>query len=176
MIVYFLRHASAGKKMLNPKKDERRPLDEEGILQTRYVGRMLAALDLQIDHIVSSPLKRATQTASLVANELAFEKPIRTHNALRPVASHEDFLELLAHFRKSEAIIVVGHNPTMAEFLGKTITGKAGTSQLDFKKGAVAKVDVNGRSGTLEWMVTPRIARALQTTLKSSSRPKTARK
>src|SRR5882672_8505553 len=130
MIVYFLRHASAGKKMLNPKKDERRPLDEEGILQTRYVGRMLAALDLQIDHIVSSPLKRATQTASLVANELAFEKPIRTHNALRPVASHEDFLELLAHFRKSEAIIVVNHNPTMSEFLGKTISSKTGATQI----------------------------------------------
>lgn len=175
MIVYFLRHASAGKKMLNPKKDERRPLDEEGILQTRYMGRMLAALDLQIDHIVSSPLKRATQTASLVANELAFEKPVKTHNALRPDASHEDFLELLAHFRKSEAIIVVGHNPTMAEFLGKTIS-KTGAIQLEFKKGAVVKVDVNGRSGRLEWMVTPRIARTLQTTLKTSSRPKTARK
>lgn len=175
MIVYFLRHASAGKKMLNPKKDERRPLDEEGVLQTRYIGRMLAALDLQVDHIVTSPLKRAIQTASLVANELAFEKPVKPVDALRPGASHEDFLELLANFRKSEAIIVVGHNPTMAEFLGKTIS-RTGSTQIEFKKGAVAKVDVNGRSGTLEWMVTPRIARALQTTLKTSSRPKTARK
>ena len=39
MLLYFFRHASAGKSMLNPKKDERRPLDEEGILQVRYVGR-----------------------------------------------------------------------------------------------------------------------------------------
>src|SRR5258708_34085086 len=109
MIVYFLRHASAGKKMLNPKKDERRPLDDEGILQTRYIGRMLAALDLQLDHIVSSPLKRATQTASLVANELAFERPITPNNALRPVASHEAFLELLTHFSKSGPLILVPH-------------------------------------------------------------------
>jgi phosphohistidine phosphatase len=176
MIVYFLRHASAGKRMLNPKKDERRPLDDEGILQTRYIGRMLAALDLQVDQILSSPLKRATQTASLVANELAFENPIKTHDALRPEARHEDFLELLAHYRKAESIIVVGHNPTMAEFLSKTISRKPGTAQIDFKKGAVARVDLAGRSGTLEWIVTPRIARALQSTLKSSSRPKTARK
>ena len=42
--------------MLNPKKDERRPLDEEGILQSRYVGRLLANLDVQVDQIVSSPL------------------------------------------------------------------------------------------------------------------------
>ena len=46
MTVYFLRHASAGKKMLNPQKDERRPLDEEGILQARYMGRLLANLDV----------------------------------------------------------------------------------------------------------------------------------
>ena len=176
MIVYFLRHASAGKAGANPKKDERRPLDDEGILQTRYIGRMLAALDLQIDHIISSPLKRATQTASLVANELAFEKPVKTHDALRPGARHEDFLALLAHFKKSESIIVVGHNPAMAEFLSKTISRKTGAAQIDFKKGAVARVDLAGRSGALEWMVTPRIAHALQSSLKSSSRPKTARK
>src|SRR5437660_7391502 len=122
MIVYFLRHASAGKKMLNPKKDERRPLDDEGILQTRYIGRMLAGLDLQVDHIVSSPLKRAIQTASLIANEMAFENPVKSHNALRPEGRHEDFLELLSHYRKSESILVVGHNPTMAEFLSKSIS------------------------------------------------------
>jgi len=176
MIVYFLRHASAGKATPNPKKDERRPLDDEGILQTRYIGRMLAALDLQVDHILSSPLKRSTQTASLVANELAHEGPVKTHAALRPGARYEDFLELLAYFRKSESIIVVGHNPNMAEFLSRTISSKTGAAQVDFKKGAVARVDLAGRSGTLEWMVTPRIARALQSSLKSSSRPKTARK
>ena len=59
MLLYFLRHASAGKSMMNPKKDERRPLDEEGMLQARYVGRLLANLDVQVDQIISSPLKRA---------------------------------------------------------------------------------------------------------------------
>src|SRR5215467_13352887 len=82
MIIYFLRHASAGKKVSDPKKDERRPLDEEGILQARYMGRMLANLDVQVDQIISSRLKRALQTASLVANELAHESPIRTDDAL----------------------------------------------------------------------------------------------
>ena len=46
MLLYFLRHASAGKSTMNPKKDERRPLDEEGMLQVRYVGRLLANLDV----------------------------------------------------------------------------------------------------------------------------------
>ena len=30
MIIYFLRHASAGEKLSNPKKDEKRALDEDG--------------------------------------------------------------------------------------------------------------------------------------------------
>ena len=31
MILYFLRHASAGQHMANPKKDEKRALDKDGI-------------------------------------------------------------------------------------------------------------------------------------------------
>jgi phosphohistidine phosphatase len=176
MLLYFLRHASAGKTMLNPKKDERRPLDEEGILQARYVGRMLANLDVQVDQIISSPLKRARQTASLVANELAFEAPVQIDDALRPEAEFEQFQAMLAHYKKYDAIMVVGHNPSFTEFLSKSISAGNGTPQFDFKKGAVARVEMNGRSGILQWLVTPKIARTLQTSLKSSSRPKTSRK
>jgi phosphohistidine phosphatase len=176
MIVYFLRHASAGKSMLNPKKDERRPLDEEGILQSRYIGRMLANLDVQVDQIISSPLKRARQTASLVANELAFEQAVQLDEALRPEAEFEHFQAMLARYRKYDAIMVVGHNPSFTEFLSKSISGAAGAAHIDFKKGAVAKVDIDGRNGTMQWLVTPKIARTLQAGLKASSRPKTSRK
>ena len=176
MIIYFLRHASAGKKMLNPKKDERRPLDEEGILQARYIGRMLAMLDVQVDQIVSSPLKRAMQTASLVANELAFETPVRIEDALRPEATFEQFQGMLSGLKKVDSVIVVGHNPSFSEFLSKTISDGSGTAQLEVKKGSVSKVETQGRTGTLQWMVTPKIARVLQASLKSSSRPKTSRK
>ena len=68
MILYFLRHASAGEHFTNPKKDEKRALDKEGIEQCGYIGRALAALDVQVDTIISSPLKRSTQTASLVGS------------------------------------------------------------------------------------------------------------
>jgi len=176
MIIYFLRHASAGKSMLNPKKDERRPLDEEGILQSRYVGRMLANLDVQVDQIISSPLKRARQTASLVANELAFESALQADDALRPDAELEQFQSTLARYRKYDAVMVVGHNPSLTEFLSKSISAGTGAAQIDFKKGAVAKVEMNGRTGTLHWLVTPKIARTVQASLKTSSRPKTSRK
>ncbi|HXB22551.1 MAG TPA: phosphohistidine phosphatase SixA [Candidatus Solibacter sp.] len=176
MIVYFLRHASAGKHMLNATKNERRPLDEEGVLQARYVGRLLTNLDVQVECIISSPLKRAMQTASLVANELAFENPVHTEDALRPEAPFEQFQHLIAQHRRHEAIILVGHNPNLTEFLSKTISENTGAAQVDFKKGAVAKVELRGRSGTLHWLVTPKIARALQNNLKSNSLPKTSLK
>jgi phosphohistidine phosphatase len=176
MLLYFLRHASAGKSTMNPKKDERRPLDEEGMLQARYVGRLLANLDVQVDQIVSSPLKRALQTATLVANELAFEAAVQIDDALRPEAEFDQFQTMLARYKKYDAVMVVGHNPSLTEFLSKSVSGASGSTQVDFRKGAVARVEMNGRTGTLDWLVTPKIARTLQTSLKSSSRPKTSRK
>lgn len=176
MIVYFLRHASAGQSLLNAQKDERRPLDEEGTVQARYVGRLLANLDVQVEQIVSSPLKRARQTASLVANELAFEGAVQLDDALRPQAQLGEFQALLSRLRKHESVMVVGHNPSLNEFLSKIVGAGSGSARTELKKGAVAKVEIAGRSGILAWLVTPKIARALQASRKRSSRPKTSRK
>ena len=84
MIIYFLRHASAGERKKSTKKDERRPLDAQGIEQCGDVGRALAALDVAVDAVISSPLKRATQTAALVGNEIGYERQLFIDNALRP--------------------------------------------------------------------------------------------
>jgi phosphohistidine phosphatase len=176
MIIYFLRHASANKALTNPSKDERRPLDEEGILQARYIGRMLAGIDVQVEHIVSSPLKRALQTASLVANELAFETAVQTDAALRPEAELEQFQALLLRLRKYASVMVVGHNPSLTEFLSKSIAASSGAALVELKKGAVAKVEMTGRRGSLHWLITPKIARALHASRKLSSRPNTSRK
>ena len=84
MDIYFLRHANAGEPKLNPAKDEKRPIDKLGIEQSHDVGRALAALDVNPDVIISSPLRRATQTAAVVANELGHEDKVITDAALRP--------------------------------------------------------------------------------------------
>src|ERR1035438_7056525 len=95
MIIYFLRHASAGQHLVNLKKDEKRALDKEGIEQCGYVGRALAAIDAQVDVIISSPLKRATQTASLVGNEMGYEGKLQIDTGLRPAATLADFHPLV---------------------------------------------------------------------------------
>jgi phosphohistidine phosphatase len=176
MILYFLRHASAGEHVMNPKKDEKRALDKEGIEQCGYVGRALAALNVQVDTIVSSPLKRCTQTASLVGNELGYEGKLQIDAGLRPGAGFADFRKLLEKYAKQEAVMVVGHNPNLSQFLGSVISDSGCEASVDLKKGAVAKVEMRRTSGTLQWCVTPRVLRTLYDTAVESSRPNTSRK
>ena len=176
MIVYFLRHANAGKPLANPKKDEKRALDKEGIEQCGIVGRALAALDVQVDVIISSPLKRAAQTASLVGNELSYEGKLQLEDALRPGASFADFRKMLEKYFNQEAIMVVGHNPNLSEFLGRSISETGCEAGTELKKSAVAKVEMGRNSALLHWFLTPKVLRSLYAAAAESSRPKTSRK
>jgi phosphohistidine phosphatase len=176
MIVYFLRHASAGEHFVNPKKDEKRALDKEGIEQCGYIGRALAALDVQVDAVVSSPLKRSTQTASLIGNELGYEGKLQLDPGLRPEAGLADFRKILEKYARQEAIMVVGHNPNLSQFLGSVISDSGCEASVELKKGAVAKVEMRRTSGTLQWCLTPKVLRTLYDTAVESSRPKTSRK
>jgi phosphohistidine phosphatase len=176
MIIYFLRHASAGVPVSNPKKDEKRALDETGVEQCGYVGRALSALDAQVDVILSSPLKRAAQTASLVGNEMGHEGKLQLEDGLRPPASFADFRKMLDKYAKHEAIMVVGHNPNLSEFLGRSISETGCEATVELKKGAVARVEMNRNAASLMWCLTPKILRTLHAAAAESSRPKTSRK
>ncbi len=176
MILYFLRHASAGEHLMNPKKDEKRALDKEGIEQCGYIGRALTALDVQVDTIVSSPLKRCTQTASLVGNEIGYEGKLQIDPGLRPAAGLAEFRKLLEKYARQEAVMVVGHNPNLSQFLGSVISDSGCEASLELKKGAIAKVEMRRTSGTLQWCLTPKVLRTLYETAVESSRPKTSRK
>src|SRR5204863_1419793 len=133
MIIYFLRHANAGERVNNPKKDEKRALDQIGIEQCGNVGRALAALDTRVEVVISSPLKRATQTASLVGNEMGYEGKLQIEDALRPGTSYDDFHRMLGKYAKVEALMVVGHNPNLSEFLGRLISEGACEAAVDLK-------------------------------------------
>ncbi len=176
MVLYFLRHASAGEPVSNPKKDEKRALDETGVEQCGYVGRALAALDVQVDVVISSPLKRAAQTASLVGNEMGYEGKLQFEDALRPTATFADFRKLLDKYAKHDGIMVVGHNPTLSEFLGRAISESGCEAAIDLKKGAVARADFNRGGASLTWCLTPKLLRTLYAAAAESSRPKISRK
>jgi phosphohistidine phosphatase len=176
MIVYFLRHANAGQHVSNPKKDEKRALDETGVEQCGYVGRALAALDTQVDVIISSPLKRAAQTASLVGNEMGYEGKLQFDDALRPSAAFGEFRKLLDKYSKYDNIMVVGHNPNLSEFLGRSISETGCEAGVELKKGGVARVELGRNSAVLNWCLTPKMLRTLYSAAAESSRPKSSRK
>jgi phosphohistidine phosphatase len=176
MIIYLLRHASAGESLSNPKKDEQRALDRGGIEQCGYIGRALAAMEVHVDMIVSSPLKRAAQTASLVGNELSYEGKLQFEDALRPSAGFADFRRLLDKYAKYEAIMVVGHNPSLSEFTGRSISEAGCEAAVELKKGAVAKLEMGRNAAVLQWCITPKIVKALYAGSADNSRPKTSRK
>lgn len=174
MIVYFLRHASAGDSLSNPTRDARRALDEEGIEQSGLAGRALNSVGVQVDAVVSSPLKRATQTASLVANELGFDGKITYSTVLSEATDFAQFRLLLSQHNKREAIMLVGHNPSLSQFLSLLLSGGKTDRAVELKKGAVARVDIDSRNrAVLQWCLTPKLLRSLYDSVATNSRPKT---
>lgn len=177
MDIYFLRHANAGEPKLNSAKDEKRPLDKLGIEQSHDVGRALSSLDVTVDAIISSPLRRATQTAAVVANELGHEEKVMIDPALKPGGTYEQFQELLVRHSRQDAIMLVGHNPNLTEFVNKLLAGGAALRAIELKKGSIARVEKVGRKpAVLRWCMTPKVVRTLQQDSTKSSRPKTVSK
>jgi len=175
MNLYLMRHANAGLPRENPTLDAKRSLVKEGKEQCMMMARMLGALKVQVDVIVSSPLKRALQTAQFVGTELGYEAPVEISPALSPDGDYGDFMEMLNHYAEYEGILVVGHNPNVFQFLGRMITGNGGAS-IRMRKGSVARVDLQSHPPRLHWLIDPRMARSIYASVGKSSRPKTSRK
>jgi phosphohistidine phosphatase len=175
MILYLMRHANAGLSRENPILDAKRGLVKEGKEQCMLMARMLGALKVQVDVIVSSPLKRAMQTAQFVGTELGFDGRVETSKALLPSADFAAFQKMLLKYSAYEGLLVVGHNPVLYQFLGRLITGNGGAA-IRMRKGSIARVDMDNHPPRLQWLIDPRSARGIYASVGKSSRPKTSRK
>ena len=178
MVIYFLRHANAGTKTFSdPAKDEKRSIDKAGEQQSHDVGRALAAMGVTVDAIITSPLTRAVQTAAIVSQELGHEEKILQDEALRPEATFEQFKGLLNRHKEKLAIMVVGHDPSMTEFVNKVLSNGAPLEAIEMKKAGVAKVVKElRRPAVLKWCIPPKAVQKIQRSSARSSRPKTALK
>ncbi len=177
MNLYILRHASAGTRRANPLLDLKRPLDKEGKKHSLQLAHILNALNLQFDLIVSSPLKRCLQTASLIGTETGYESEILHSNALAPEATLKDFHKLLHEHHGRENLLVVGHNPNLSLFLGSLLVPAASPeARIRLRKGSLARLVLTRGPATLQGLLDPRTVRALYATSTKSSRRKTSRK
>jgi phosphohistidine phosphatase len=175
MNLYILRHASAGVRRADSIVDAKRPLDKEGKEQCLLIGRYLNALRVQFDLILSSPLKRALQTASLVGTEVAYDSKIQIAEAASPSGTVSSFQALVGTLSAYDNVLVVGHNPNLPEFLGSLICAPRPAS-IRMRKGAIARVDCTRRPGQLISVVDPRILRQIYASAAKSSRRNTSRK
>jgi phosphohistidine phosphatase len=175
MNLYLMRHANAGIPRESAKLDAKRGLIKEGKEQCMLMGRILGALKVTPEMIVSSNLKRAMQTAQFVGNELGYEGKVEISPALAPDASFADFSKMLEKYADRQDILVVGHNPSLFQFLGRLITGN-GAAGVRMRKGSVARIDMDKHPPLLQWLIDPRMARWIYASVAKSSRPKTSRK
>jgi phosphohistidine phosphatase len=175
MYLYLMRHANAGLSRANPTLDAKRALIKDGKDQCVLMARVLSAFKVQIDVIVSSPLKRAMQTAQFVGTELGYEQKVEISPALGMNEDYAAFQLMLAKYADREGVLVVGHNPNLFQFLGRMITGNGGAA-IRMRKGAIARVDMDRHPPLLRWLIDPRMARAIYASVAKSSRQKTSRK
>lgn len=176
MNLYLLRHASAGQRKVNPLLDHKRPLDKEGKQQCILLGRTLNSLKVQFDIVISSPLKRALQTAALVGTETGYEKKIQLSQALAPDGTWSDFQHLLDSVADYEEVLLVGHNPNLPQFLNRLLSPSATSPIARVRKGAIAGLTVQRGSARLQWLLDPRLLRAIQSNSTKRSRAKISRK
>jgi phosphohistidine phosphatase len=156
MKLYILRHAIAEARRPN-LSDSRRCLTEEGLKELQQAVRSLRELGVRPDLILSSPYKRAWDTALVAARLLRRRKP-QELEALKPDGSPQRIWAGLRPHAAAKSIMVVGHEPLLTEFAAFLLN----TPQLsiNLKKSGFIRIDLSAvqterPAGQLRWLLTP---------------------
>ena len=159
MDLLLVRHADATESRGGSPhhSDDDRPLSAKGEEQIRTAAIAIRELLPSCGVIVSSPLKRAMQTAEIIAK--AYGLTLQTSRALTPGSPLVEFEAWVKQFGDTEAIAVVGHEPHLSSLATWLMTKFEG-SRIDLKKGGICLIQFTGPvhagSGTLRWLVAPK--------------------
>ena len=135
-MLWLLRHAEAADGV----PDEDRPLTDRGVVQARDAGLALAALGANLEVCLTSPKRRALQTAQLACEALDLEPVIEPALSGHPF----DPLSLTAGL---EEVLLVGHDPSFSLTV-HDLTG----AQARMRKGGLAGI----QKGELVVLLRPR--------------------
>jgi phosphohistidine phosphatase len=138
--------------------DDRRPLTDKGRSQTRRAARGLARITSPVDRLVTSEADRAVRTAEIVAGALATAPRLETWPELAPGNLPDPIFDRLRRsVRPGQEVVLVGHEPTLAEFVGMALIGD-GISVVRLTRGGAACLDFPGGvkpgAGRLVWLFT----------------------
>lgn len=156
MKLYVLRHAPAVPRGTpGYAADTRRPLTAAGIRKMKRAAVGLRALKVKPDLILSSPYPRARDTAKIAAAALKRTRQLKFSKALVAEGNPQDVIrELREKHATCKSVMLVGHEPYLSRLISILITGKPGAAML-LKKGGLARLRIEGRQATLEWLLTP---------------------
>jgi phosphohistidine phosphatase len=172
--LFILRHADADTEA---PTDAERFLSEKGMDQARKIGRFFRNQGFPFDHILTSPLVRARQTAELVAGELSRPDLVACVDFLTAGMNPATALKRLSQYapaskesespktasdklpdkpasRPGQSFLLVGHEPDLGEFVEYLVGSGQGTIHL--KKAGLAKVTLpkwKAGVGTLEFLL-----------------------
>ncbi|HVE57279.1 MAG TPA: histidine phosphatase family protein [Pyrinomonadaceae bacterium] len=156
--LFVLRHAKSSWE--NPDwSDFERPLNSHGLDSARFIGGLIYERGLQPQIIVSSPAKRAKQTAVLVKEIAEVSKPVKFDERIYE-ASPLALFNLIREFdEKWESALIVGHNPGF-ENLVRMLTGET----VSMPTAALARInleienwhDLETNSNELEFLIRPK--------------------
>jgi phosphohistidine phosphatase len=168
MELYLIRHGLAqplGQK--NDFSDEKRALTSQGRDRMREIVRGLHRLGVALDLIMSSPLVRAVETASIVAEGLGMdEKLIELTSNLSPGSSADELLAEIKQRKRTESLALVGHEPDLGLLVARIISSNGDCRMsIPLKKGGVCCIQVRQTvptfRGSLTWLLTPKPLRLL---------------
>jgi phosphohistidine phosphatase len=152
--LHLLRHAEAEDFEAWQGADKERPLTEKGSRQAERLARHLAGIGYAIDAVVSSPKRRAVQTAQPLATALGLEVAVdpRLASSLGPAG----LSAILDAAGSPSRPVLVGHDPDFSALLS-LLTGVRGEMQM----GAIARLDIEGPiepgTATLAYLLPPRL-------------------
>lgn len=160
MNLYLMRHC---KPFPGLPADDSRELTPEGLKCAADMGKWLAGHIGRVDIVISSPFKRAVQTARLMGEALGAH--VETTTALAPSGTPDEMwkeIERLAG--DSKDVLVVGHDPSLNALLLWTIDDEKKYESpqqiIRLEWGAVAFITKMDLAPRIEWLVTPAIVLA----------------
>ncbi len=155
MDLWLFRHAVAEDRAQSGW-DPDRALTPDGLRRAQAVARGLAALERAIERVISSPYRRALQSARPAAEALGLR--VTESDALEPDRDPEEILREVA--AEGSHALLVGHQPHLGSLLGLLLAGPR--VEIPMKKASIARVSIDGRwSGTLRAYLPPGILETL---------------
>lgn len=137
MLILLIRHADAGRR--DPARwpdDTARPMTREGARQQRRMTRRLARHGLVPALVLSSPWRRAWQTAELTAERLEAPPPVACA-ALAQAPSVTAIARAVGRREDDAVVALVGHEPWLGELAALLLAGDRHRMTIDWPKSGI---------------------------------------